>query len=342
MTSGMMPSSSMARPERKPKAAVAVADVEDDAALARRQDLLADRAVAADRRVREGSEAVGQHVARAQHVQHLVPRRRRVVDVRHHRQAQLVGHLDRQRQRRQAGIAAGLGADARLDADDDVRVLARRRAAFVRVEQPHVGALADHHVLGEGEDAGKRDVDVGQDARPGRLDHVLAEAGEIACAGAAGVDEGRRAAAPRDRLGVDAQRGAAPVDVRVQVDQPRRDDPSADVAHLARPAGGDAARRARRPGRPRRRRRATPSISWAGSITRPPFKIRSCIRLHPVVTCLCLEDASRAPRARATLPSPKTADGQPAPMPYADGSMPREHRPAITDQSRCPVARSNR
>jgi hypothetical protein len=53
---------------------------------------------------------------------------------------------------------------------------------------------------------------------------MLAEAGEIAGAGAAGIDGGGDARGAAKFLGVDAERGAAPIDVGVQVDQPRRDD----------------------------------------------------------------------------------------------------------------------
>ena len=48
-------------------------------------------------------------------------------------------------------------------------------------------------------------------------------------AGAAGIDECRGAAARRHGIGVDAERRAAPVDVGMQVDQPRGDDPPRDV-----------------------------------------------------------------------------------------------------------------
>ena len=77
-----------------------------------------------------------------------------------------------------------------------------------------------------------RDVQVGEDAHLARLDHVLAEAGEVAGAGAAGVDRGGDAGGAAELLRVDAERGAAPVDMRVQVDEARRDDLARDVAHV--------------------------------------------------------------------------------------------------------------
>ena len=56
----------------EPEGACAVADVEEDATLARRNDFLAYRAVAgACRRSRVGAEAVGHHVAGAQAAHHF-------------------------------------------------------------------------------------------------------------------------------------------------------------------------------------------------------------------------------------------------------------------------------
>ena len=119
-------------------------------------------------------------------------------------------------------------------------MLARHANGLARIEQPHVCGFAHHHRLGEGEDAGERDVEERQDADRRGLDHVLAEAVEVAGACAAGIDEGRDAAGARDQLGLDTQRGTAPVDVRVQVDQTRRHDLARDVACvLAREAVAD-------------------------------------------------------------------------------------------------------
>ncbi len=61
---------------------------------------------------------------------------------------------------------------------------------------------------------------------------MLAEAVEIARAGAAGIDESRDAAGARQKLGLDAERRAAPVDVGMQVDQAGRDDLAGNVAHI--------------------------------------------------------------------------------------------------------------
>ena len=84
--------------------------------------------------------------------------------------------------------ARGAAADPHLDADDHVAVGVGDLDRVDRGHQPQILALADHDALGEGVDAGKRDVQVGEDAHLARLDHVLAEAREIAGAGAAGID----------------------------------------------------------------------------------------------------------------------------------------------------------
>ena len=83
---------------------------------------------------------------------------------------------------------------------------------------------------------------------------MLAEAGEVAGPGAAGVDRGGDAAGAAELLGVDAERGAAPIDMGVQVDQAGRDDEARDVAHIGA------------------RRRSSPSPTFA---TLPPEKATS-------------------------------------------------------------------
>ena len=77
-----------------------------------------------------------------------------------------------------------------------------------------------------------RDMQVGEDADLARLDHMLAEAREIAGAGAAGIDRGGDAGGAAEFLGVDAERGAAPIDMGMQIDQPRRDDIAGDIADI--------------------------------------------------------------------------------------------------------------
>src|SRR5215472_1375646 len=65
-----------------------------------------------------------------------------------------------------------------------------------------------------------------------------AEPVENAGAGAAGVDERRRAAPSRHLGRVDTERGPAPIDMRVEIDQPGHDEPPADINGL-RIAGGE-------------------------------------------------------------------------------------------------------
>src|SRR6202035_4542895 len=94
---------------------------------------------------------------------------------------------------------------------------------------------ADHDRRAEREDAGKGNVEVRQDAQRRGLDDVPAKACEIAGARAAGIDKGRGAAGPRDLGRIDPERSAAPVDMRMQVDQPWRDDPAAHIDYLGAP-----------------------------------------------------------------------------------------------------------
>ena len=76
-------------------------------------------------------------------------------------------------------------------------------------------------------------MQIGEDAHRAGLDHVLAEARKVARSSASGVDAGCHAASPAEIFGVDSKRCAAPVDVRMQVDQPRSDDEAANIAHVS-------------------------------------------------------------------------------------------------------------
>ena len=161
-------------------------------------------------------------------------RGRRVIEMRHDRKAGFLGDLDRHVERCNAVRAAGDPADAHLHADDQIAVLVDHAHALGRIEQPDIDALPDHDRLAEGKDAGEGDVQIGQDADRRRLDDVAAESGKVAGAGAAGIDQGGGAAAPRDRGSIDPDRGAAPIDVGVQIDQPGRDEQADDVAGVVR------------------------------------------------------------------------------------------------------------
>jgi hypothetical protein len=58
-------------------------------------------------------------------------------------------------------------------------------------------------------------MEVWEDAHRAPLNDVLAEAGEIAWARATSVNAGRNRAAAGEILGVDAERRAAPINVRM-------------------------------------------------------------------------------------------------------------------------------
>jgi hypothetical protein len=144
-----------------------------------------------------GRKAVGQHVARTHAIEHVAPPRRREIDVRHDRQRELLGDLDRELEREDAMSFAGVAPDAHLDADDQIAMLPGDLQAFAGVQQANVAGLTHHHGFGEREDAGERDVEIGQDADRRPLDHELAKAEKVARSGAARVDQGRGAGAPR-------------------------------------------------------------------------------------------------------------------------------------------------
>ena len=61
---------------------------------------------------------------------------------------------------------------------------------------------------------------------------MLAKAVEVAGTGAAGIDDGGDAAGAGQQFGCHAERGAAPVDVGVQVDEAGRDQLAFDVLRL--------------------------------------------------------------------------------------------------------------
>ena len=61
------------------------------------------------------------------------------------------------------------------------------------------------------------DMEVGEDARLADLHDVLAEPGEIAWPGGAHIEPRGRAAAPGQCVAVDADGGATPVDMGVEV-----------------------------------------------------------------------------------------------------------------------------
>jgi len=152
--------------------------------------------------------------------------------MRHQRQAGLLRDFKRHVERRDPAVAAGAASDAHLDADNEVAIGLGDAATFAQVEQPDIGTFAEHDGGGESVDPCEGNVEIGEDADRRLLDDVVAETVEIARPGAARVDERGGGAARRQRSGIDAERGAAPVDMGVKIDETRRDDEAVDIAHF--------------------------------------------------------------------------------------------------------------
>jgi hypothetical protein len=140
--------------------------------------------------------------------------------MRHNRKPALLRHFERHVEWCSSRSPAGVAPDPHLDASDQIAVGIDDAHAFAQVEQPQIGAFADHHARAEGEDAGKGNVEEGDDAQRRWLDHMAAKTVEIAGPGAAGIDESRRSAPPRHFSRIDTERGPAPIDMRMEIDQP--------------------------------------------------------------------------------------------------------------------------
>src|SRR5437879_4762214 len=67
--------------------------------------------------------------------------------MRHDGQPDLLGNLERDIERRNAGRAAGVASDPHLDADDQVAVRVDDAYALTGIDEPQIGGLADHHNL---------------------------------------------------------------------------------------------------------------------------------------------------------------------------------------------------
>ena len=149
--------------------------------------------------------------------------------MRHDRKPALLRHFERHVEGCRSRSPAGVAPDPHFDARDQIAVGLDDAHAFAKVEQPEIGALADHHARAEGEDAGKRNVEEGDDAQRRRLDHMAAKTVEIAGPGAAGIDKSCRSALPRHYGRIDAERGPSPIDVRVEIDQAGHDEKPAGI-----------------------------------------------------------------------------------------------------------------
>jgi hypothetical protein len=148
--------------------------------------------------------------------------------VHHHRYAARVGDRQPPAQRLDAVVADRLPVDAHLDAVHQVAVLPDGvdRQWHVAVGQVTVFPGAPGQ-------PDRRDVE--QRGHPDRgAGRHPPQAGQRPGPGGPGVHPGGDAGVPGDRVRVDAP--VARPDVRVQVDQARRDQPAGDVEHLVRVA----------------------------------------------------------------------------------------------------------
>src|SRR5262249_50697464 len=73
---------------------------------------------------------------------------------------------------------------------------------------------------------------ISEDTHLAALDHVLAEAQEIARARASGIDCRGDPRPPAELLRVDPERRPTPVNMRMQIDESRRDDSAGYVANV--------------------------------------------------------------------------------------------------------------
>ena len=204
-------------------------DIEDDPARTRLLDLAPHVASAIGRRVRKHAAAMGQDVAGAQPFENVFAPGRRRTDMDHHRQSQFFGCLDRDVERTDPDQFGYVAADPHFDATNEAGILARDLYAGAGVQQPQVGGFAHHETRAIAVDAGMGDIQERDDTQRARLDDEPSETREGACAGGAGVDEGRGAARAGDALGLDAEVGCTPIDMRVNVDQAGSDDLARDV-----------------------------------------------------------------------------------------------------------------
>ncbi len=281
--------------DRVVEAAAAVADVEDHAALLRRQRGRQQLAVLHDVRalagvVRRARVAVRQHVAGAQQVEQL--RHQRAIgdaaDVAHHlgRHARQLAGADRALQRLGAVARDHVLAHPHLDAEHDVGVLGDRPRGRLRLRIVDVEELR-HRKAGE---PGDRDVHERVLARArGRHDEAP-ERREVVRAGIARRHHGRRALMGDELVGRDADRRA----VRVRCGNAGRSGP-ASPACRRRPSRGRRARRrssarSTRSGRSGCRCRACRTGSGSGrarwrcgsagrtcrSAPSPPARLRQC------------------------------------------------------------------
>ena len=240
MESGMKPCFTAGTAWRQRKLPPPWPDVEDDAALARLQQIGQQLALV----VEHGHPAqvdVGIDVAGAQVLQHQIlerPLGAEAAEIDHHR---YVRDFARFHGAVHAGPIRG-GVVRGLDSHHQVFVLQRARGGGFRI---HVGGVlldfaAAHAVA--------HDVHEGQHARAGAVDHAVLEVGEVAPAGAAGIDHGGDAGAESEAVRVDAviagvgvARAGAGIDVDVNIDEAGGDVKPGSIHCLVRARRGDFA-----------------------------------------------------------------------------------------------------
>ena len=160
--------------------------------------------------------------------------------VHHDRQPRGIGdfarrlqHLDVVRQITVFAVHADLDAEQAIAIGFD-RPDGRPRVDHARIEIDFV----------QDDEADGRDVEQRVDSRGRPVDDVLAETGKRAGAARAAIEDRRDAGLEPDDVRIDAERNAVLVDVRMQVDQSRRDQLALGVEHLTglvrRDVRGDA------------------------------------------------------------------------------------------------------
>ena len=216
-----------------------MADIEDHPALLggerRRQQfaVLHDVGEAA-RDVRRAGIGMRQHVAGPQQIEYL---RHQLLgldaaDMHHHlgRPAAHLAGLDPAFQRLEAVLVDHVLRHPHLDADQEVRIFGERHGAGFDLRIVDVVELGDR----EGRQAVIGDVHEGIDSRARLRDDVAAQRREIVDAGIARGNHRGGALKLRQFVGGNADRRTVRVDMRVQVDQPGRDQLAGSVDALCR------------------------------------------------------------------------------------------------------------
>jgi len=130
--------------------------------------------------------------------------RRRMIDMNHHRQTELLRRLPGDVEGDHAGVLRRVQPDAHFDSNDRIEVRARDFDRVGRRHQPEVAALADHHARRETEDAGERYIEKGEYPNRTGPDHVAEEPGVVAGSCAPCIDKRRASSSPQAK-GIDAK-----------------------------------------------------------------------------------------------------------------------------------------